>query len=339
MVRKLSWIGHLESYETIITENPIDEIWHLIDFFTSEETIAECNPPVDSDLLPFISESIVQAQEFRQSASTSGEHTKPLLTYYSIHNLTKALLALETNQKPSGYHGLMRVKLPADGNFLGVSAQLNDGVFCDLLQFNKIATIKNFKITVNDLISRCGYLIREYRLAYGKQSDVIIPKVSADMGLNELELTFKKIDNIENNWMILFPKLAEHFELVDSSSEYANFKSRPTIPKGKLEDIQKVINDVLIRSIFMDSCLFLLPITNHNLQWPQEAYLYALSFILGSLVRYYPDYWHKHIVGHKRNRWVIRKINSIVERVYPNLMLNIMYNNKFYKFSSSSAVL
>ena len=146
MVIELPWIGALESFKTINTENPIEEIWHLIDFFTSEETISTCDPPVDRDLIPYICESITQAQEFRLSASSCGEHTKPLLTYYSMHNLTKAVLALETNSRSAGYHGLKHVEVPSDDSFIGVSAKVNGGVFSDLLLFKGFSPNRNLKV-------------------------------------------------------------------------------------------------------------------------------------------------------------------------------------------------
>jgi len=333
MIVGLKWIGSLEHYESVITENPIEEIWHLIDLFTADETIAECNPPVNNDLVPFICESIVQAEEFRTSASISGEHTKPLLTYYCIHNLTKAVLALETNCKPAGYHGLMKVEIPPNGNLLDISAQINEGVFWEFLQLNKVAPVKNLKITVDSLIKRCGYLIREYNFAYRKTSEALVPRLVADIGLNELELTIDNFDaSVKDNWIRLFPKLTEYFELAESRDQVLIFKLKENIPKGNLVNIQKVLDDVLIYSVFKNPPYFLIPVTDPDLLWPQEAYLYALSFILCSLVRYYPDYWYKNVIGYKRNRWAIRKINSIVERVYPNLMINIMYNYKFHRF-------
>lgn len=334
MIDKMTWIGPLEEYETIVTENPIEEIWHQIDFFTAEETIAKCNPPVDKELIPFICESIAQAEEFRSSASVSGEHTKPLLAYYSVHNLTKAMLALETNQRPQGYHGLMKVALPADEDFLGISAQINMGVFSELLSFNKIKPEIKLKFTIDDLIKQCGYLRREYSLAYDKRSTVITPHLKADIRLNELELRFDKADIAnEQNLPLLFPKLMEYFKLTRTENNRLILGLKDDVVKGDLHNIQSVIRETLVLSVFNYSPLFLVPCNAPILNWPQEAYLYALSFILGSLVRYYPDYWYKNIIAHKKNRWVVRKINSVVERVYPNLMFNIMYGKKMYRFS------
>lgn len=337
MIKGLKWIGSLEWYEAIITEKPLDEIWHLIDLFTAEETIAECNPPVDQNLVPFLCESIMQAEEFKLSAATSGEHTKPLLLYYCIHNLTKAILALETNTKPAGYHGIMKVELPSSGNLLDVSAQLNEGVFWELLKFNKVTPVKYFKFTVDDLIKRCGYLIREYHIAYKKTSDILIPKIDADIGLTVLELTIKKpTHDFDQKWKGLLPKLSEYFELLETKDELMTLKLKDHIPRGNIENIRKVLDNVLTYSVFKSPSYFILPANNPEFVWPQDAYLYAIAFILGSLVRYYPDYWYQNVVGNKRNRWVIRKINTIVGRVYPNLMLNIMFNYKLHRFVTAS---
>jgi hypothetical protein len=330
----MRWIGPLEAYERIITENPIEEIWHLIDFFTAEETISKCNPPVDKELIPFICESIAQAEEFRRSAATSGEHTRPLLTYYSMHNLTKAVLALETNKKPIGYHGLMKVELPKNEDFLGTSVQINDGVFSELLSINKIEPIRNLKITADDLMRRCGYLMREYRFAYEREPSVIVPQLDAEIRLNELELTLRKTNEINDQKLTtIFPRLMNYFELIKTEADVLSFRLKDSNPKRDLAGIQTVIKDTLSLSVFSHPPYFLVPCTDPRINWPQEAYLYALSFILGSLVRYYPDYWYKNVIANKRNRWIVRKTDSIVERVYPNLMVNIMFGYKFYKFS------
>lgn len=336
MITGLKWVGSLKKYEFIYTERPLEEIWHLIDFFTAQETIAECNPPVDNELIPLLCESIIQAEEFRNSAETSGEHTKPLLIYYCIHNLTKAMLVMETNKNPAGYHGLMKVEVPASGDLLDVSVQVNEGVFWELLEFNKITPKKNFRLTINDLIRRCGYLSREYNFAYKKTSDVLIPKLEADLQLTTLELTIKKTTHdFEAKWKELFPSLSKYFELLEIKDDFATLKLKTNNPPKNITNIHKILDDTLVYSVFQTPPYFLTPLTNTDLFWTQDAILYALSFILGALVRYYPDYWHQQIIGNKRNRWVIRKITSIVERVYPNLMINIMFNYKSYRFGTT----
>jgi len=143
MIKKLPYMGPLEKYEYRITENPIEEIWHLTDLATSEEIILEkSSSPVSKDVIRFITESIVQAEEFKSSAASCTEHTKPLQLYYCFHNLTKAILALENNSVSSGYHGLKKVEIPSSGDFLGVSAQLDEGVFWDLLLLERITPKK-----------------------------------------------------------------------------------------------------------------------------------------------------------------------------------------------------
>ena len=102
---------------------------------------------------------------------------------------------------------------------------------------------------------------------------------------------------------------------------------------GKVLDIYSVLDKTVIYSVFANPNYFLLPTTNVEYSWPQEAYLYALSFILSSLVRYHPDYWHREVIGKRKNRWVIRRLNSIMERIYPNMMVNIMFNARI-KFGS-----
>lgn len=334
--KKLQWIGSIEAYESISSESTIKELWHLINFAASEETLSSCIPSIDKELMSYICESITQAEEFSNSASTSSIHTKPLLTYYSIHNLTKAMLVMETNKKSIGYHGLMKVDLPEDGNFLGVSVKVNEGVFSNLLSFKGISPIKGLKITVEDLIKRCVYLVNDYRMAYKGNSIVIFPSLSVDMDWDQIDLCFNKTTEVtEMTITTLLPKLQNYFELIDSEKDTLHFKSKANFPKGNREEIQKLLPEIFGIGVFSQCPIYLVPCIDLKLDWPQEAILFSLSFILSSLVRYYPDYWYKNVISHRRNIWLIKKMDSIIERVYPNLMLNIMFGNRIYRFNQS----
>jgi len=186
MIKKLPYMGSLEKCEYRITENPIEDIWHLIDMVTSEEIILEkSDRSVSKDILPFVTESIIQAQEFRDSAASCSEHTKPLQLYYCFHNLTKAVLALENNQVSPGYHGLKKVEIPSSGDLLEVCLQLDQGVFWDLLLLEGAIPKKDLLTTFDELLTRCVYMIWECEIAYSKKPTVLVPATIA-LGLTAL---------------------------------------------------------------------------------------------------------------------------------------------------------
>jgi hypothetical protein len=335
MIEGIKYIGWLERFETIIAESPLDEIWHWIDFFNSEQTLAGCTPPVNKSVIPFICQSIVQAEEYKASLFKSGEHIKPLLLYYCLHNLTKAILAIETSKIPLGYHGLKKVEIPPSNSLLDVSAQVDQGVFWDLLLLKGFTPQKDVKLTFDELLKRCVYMPHEYHLAYKKKSEVIIPSIEASLHLHQLEISFIAPDaDFEKNWQSLLPELDKYFDLIDFTSNKLTFGLKSGVQIGSIDKIQNILDEIVIVSVFPGQRSFLLPISNPVYAWSQDIFLFALSFILSSLVRYYPDYWYHGVIGNKTNRWIVRKLTYIIERVYPNLMINILFGKKFYRFST-----
>ncbi len=330
MIKKLPYMGSLEKCEYRITENPIEDIWHLIDMVTSEEIILDkSDRSVSKDILPFVTESIIQAQEFRDSAASCSEHTKPLQLYYCFHNLTKAVLALENNRVSLGYHGLKKVEIPSSGDLLEVCLQLDQGVFWDLLLLEGAIPKKDLLTTFDELLTRCVYMIWECEIAYSKKPTVLVPKVTCSASFTELEVNIPIAPRgLAAGWKVLFPSLSKYFQLRKSDSDCLVFTLKDDAPRGSLDAIQSVLDETVIYSVFENPRYFLLPITNVDCHWSQKDYLYALSFILSSLVRYYPDYWHREIIAKRKNRWVIRRLNSVMERVYPNMMVNILFKGR-----------
>jgi len=335
MIRGLHYIGSLEEFERRIAENPIEDIWHLIDLAASEEKILEDSPAsLSKDVIPFITESIIQAEEFKSSAASSAEHTRPLQLYYCFLNLTKAILAWENNRVSLGHHGLKRIKIPSSTDLLEVSAQVHKGVFWDLLSLKGIAPKRDLRITFDELLKRCAYMTWEYEIAYNRKSMVLIPNVDSNTSFTELEIKIQTPPkDFSAKWEKLLPDFAKYFELKEPASNYLILALKNDAPKGSLDAIQSVLDETVIYSVFTSPNYFLLPITNVAYSWPQELYLYALSFILSSLVRYHPDYWHREVIAKRKNRWIVRRLNSIMERVYPNMMVNIMFSRRI-KFAS-----
>jgi len=289
---------------------------------------------VSKDVVPFITESIIQAEEFKSSAASCGEHTKPLLLYYCFLNLTKGILAWENNRVSLGHHGLKKVEIPSSRDLLEVSVQLRKGIFWDLLLLKGTTPKRDLRITFDELLKRCAYMTWEYEIAYNRKSMILIPSVDCNTSFTDLEIKIQAPPkDFSAKWEKLLPDFAKYFELKEPASNYLIFALKNDAPKGSLDAIQSVLDETVIHSVFANPNYFLLPITNIEYSWPQELYLYALSFILSSLVRYHPDYWHREVIAKRKNRWVVRRLISIMQRVYPNMMVNIMYNARI-KFGS-----
>ena len=102
------------------------------------------------------------------------------------------------------------------------------------------------------------------------------------MDLTELELTIKKPnDDFEKKCEELLPKLHKYFELSEKKDDLLVYKLKDDAPKGNIKNIRKILDDIMIYSVFKNPSYFLIPSNAPDLYWPQAAYLYALSFILG----------------------------------------------------------
>jgi hypothetical protein len=330
-------IGSIGNYSHVVSENPIRDIWHHIELFTVEDFLDTCTPPVEKTLVPFLVESIVHAGEFLSAYNSSGEHTRALQQYYCFHNLTKAVLALENIPNPQ-YHGLKKVEVPSNNNLLDVTAMVDKGVLWDLLVLKKAKPVRDTKITFEQVLRRCVYMAAQYKLAYRKKSEVLMPKVTCDIRFGTLEVQIAiPDDDFLKNWKDLIPGMAAHFELQKvADNGLATFILKDDAPRGSSDAIQRVLGQFVTYNVFENPEFFILLHRNIDYDWPQEATMYALSFILSSLVRYYPDFWSRHVIGNKKNWWLVKGLMSMMERVYPNLMLNTMYGGQIIKFSAFS---
>jgi hypothetical protein len=74
-------------------------------------------------------------------------------------------------------------------------------------------------------------------------------------------------------------------------------------------------------------------------QMPNTLAYFGILYILSSIVRYKPDKLHKLIDDKDTSvSWMLSKICSVIERVYPNLLLNLLFGQSI-KFSASSMIL
>jgi len=331
----MSYIGPLGEYNYRVSENPIEEIWHLLDLSASEDMILEhIDKSMKKEVVSFIAESVAQAEEFDLSSTSSTEHTKSLLLYYCFLHLTKAVLALLNKRITSSYHGLSICDIVPGTDLLDVSAKLKKGVFWDLLLLGGVTPTQNLRITLDELLRRCAYIGWEYKTAYGKDSMILNPSLNASISLSELEIKIRApYGDLLKEWNTRLQGFDKYFELSESTQDHLIFRLNDNAPRGSLPKIRKILDDTMIFNVFAEPEFFLLPKDRDVYHWSQEAYLYAVSFILGSVVRYYPAYWHQEIIAKRKNRWLIRRLNWVMRRVYLNIMINFLFGQRF-KFQS-----
>ena len=331
------YIGKLEEFERILADRPLDEIWNdllkLADFHYLRPRWKDHS----EEDYTVVSTYIRQANEYYKASNNVSLLTKPVLTYYSFLNLLKAILYLKTDVHPSKYHGL--------GNFvtsdslLDITIMSNDGIFSDLSKLIGCNINAKSKFSLEDFIFNTIELIPAYTEYFQKGTNIISPEViiytpgdiriifHTPMLLGKTREQF--IEYLSNTTRILedFEEtlIKEHLELkLNYSMSYKSIKD-VGIPLMKKHFIFSSFPDM---SYYMNLNPFDKRIN------PALAYI-GISFILCSIARYAPNHIDRFVSNKSTSvKWFFRHLSEITERVFPNLMLDIL-NDKNHKYASS----
>lgn len=290
-----------------------------------------------------------QAREYFRNAGSSDYSVRPLLTFYGVSSLSRALTLLFKSQGgeeglTSG-HGLQTVSW---GNVLSgatssglkslsdLKVEICGGLFLDLLEKTDNETTIHIRssgvdwslpyetpengdeISLGDLFSR----IPSLRQNYGDKShNPSYASVS--------EVTYSQDDGF-------YAKVKQE--------EFSRFKSEYTDRGYDIECDDEWCEVSCKHEVFSDNLPFLL---NNYLNktfgsipglyivsplpcgknFSQLGALYIISFFLGMLVRYYPTHWMSLIQGSKGDElWpTINKSQTLLEEYYPELVTELIH--------------
>lgn len=316
-------------YNTYIyeTNDPIEYIW---DYFRKISDIPFLNnkwPESSNENRIKISTYIKQAYEYKIASQNVSLLIKPVLTYYSLHNLTKAVLILRGIDVNTNYHGLSKCQpneILIEGNVL-----TNDGVFRGLCkafgheyQNGEILTIKNLLAnTVEGNIFLIEYFSQQTNFLKINWNGTFDGHIKIDLiNWKNLALNYEELEsNIKEN-----SKILDEFDL-KIESDFAFI-----ITKEKYEriDFDKVANELsekyFTQTVFDQSPDWIKLIPDRIKYHPAISY-YALLFILSSYSRYHPEWLNKNIrnldTGYE---FMFDKLIIYSERIFPNLCMNLI---------------
>lgn len=253
-----------------------------------------------------ISSNFIQAREFFSNAENSNLSITPLLLYYGVNSLSRGLVLLldptisESSLKPS--HGLDTVNWRESivrNDLSDLKVKINSGGFYELLTYTKNKSYfkhnssgVNYKIhypipglkseiSLIDLVKIIPDLNNEYNK--WKNDDLPILKLSKikfennhyKFSVATSNLNIEKINKVlghEKNTVININQNGNVFEIM--------------IPESTFPQISQSIN----QDLFGIGDLVLSNIPN-QLYLNSLSQIYCLSFYLGMLCRYFPNYW------------------------------------------------
>jgi hypothetical protein len=246
------------------------------------------------------------------------------------------------DKRPPDYHGLCKENLEKEitsaNDLLDFSAETNNGIFKDLGAKIGVTLNNGQRLSMGDFFSNALELNHDYCLYFSKIPGFITAKVDTYVN-GEINIVFT--ENILKTETGLAEKLIKKFE------EFSFENQGPTLVFKKRLDLKTLGNrefdvqaSVLFKKYFSFSVFsgspYYVNINDDSRRLSNALAFFGIMYILSSVVRYKPDRMYK-LLNEKNTSvtWMLSKICSTAERVYPNLMLNLLHN-KSLKFSPRS---
>lgn len=342
------------AYKRPVWLTPIDlhsEVWNLLLFYESwknvKRTYEQQFPEEDfpKNKAHDISYLIKQARNYFKVARTSDFTVRPLLVYYGVYSLAKAVV-LYKNRSKGGILDVQGHGSSADINkCLQMKSSLDktsavlsnkNGVFIDfnncmrkkqvvaningknepkVYHFEPFSELEGLSVTLKEIWGRLPDLITAYFRTYFNK-----PKCIRG---GEKERKAKLIYEFKNMGKLNFEKkeIEKIFSPVFDSAEFqeVNKGHGPVIFRFSTQEKRYI---PMFRSLYNSNTYYIAPLKEKLIE--ESSLLYLGSYILGMIVRYDPTRWVKMIDGRKDGRLypIIKKFIELLELKFPILILN-----------------
>ena len=300
-----------------------------------------------------ISSCITQAEEYYRLAVRSSNRVAPLLHYYSMLNLAKALIWLEAPTRLSTanhfHHGLSdpaRVKDPQTFSIYRETLQVREGVFPSLhfvLTGQQLA--RGTSVSLADLLQYCTSITYELEEVAGTPARLIdgtfggaidaqgkTVRLIAEMERSSAEgccRTMSRFKAEAPTFAALFSRVASH------DPQTLLYESQP-IPYSGVATLRSAIGQLRakLRTLRLyrfptqveisPMADYWLPLSmNGGQPLPEPCVLLAITFYLGSLVRYQPHIYD-HMLGSAES-WILESFVRQCPLAFCHIMLNHLW--------------
>ncbi len=333
----------------IYSENPYNKLWDTFVFFESEPTtkkfladIYHKQKDINSIKYSFQNTSkfiyfLKQAREYFLSAEKSNILVKPLLIYYGMMNLVKAVILTKEPSYPSRTgvlrHGITTRKLKK------LNYQFHDDeikiqkeglltLFYTIMTNNQIESIEGNKYKIKELLSLLPELSESYHRLFNERKFFNITIEP----LNDSSVLL----SIPRDTLIFYEYLPTH--LVNELNKYTEGNSNPFYLE-KSNDKKSIaikwigtINKPLLYANFFDHPMLIQdmkgnysfrPYSSPASHLPEIMVDYMLMFNLGMLCRYETELWGDIIFSFtSEDMYIINEFINITMRKFPNMILN-----------------
>ncbi len=296
-----------------------------------------------------ITSAAKQAREYFRNASSSDYSVRPLLTFYGVLSLTRALTLLLRREGGEealkGSHGLETVNWAQtmtgsieDGlrNIEKLTIRTTAGLFSQFLNQSKnqipihIHSSKvdwsichdvpntGLTLTFDDLLSRTPDLHKEYS-DLGK-----IPKYSPIH-----DLSFNNEDGFKAKTAAkMLAPMSASFQNAGYTLEIQKDVTTIECSAQNIQDHTPIFMHGYLDKIFSSiPRLHIVEPLPNDVTLSQMAITYMHSYILGMLVRYYPTHWVSLIQGSRGDKYwpTLNRVQRYVEIVYPELVAELIH--------------
>jgi len=329
------------------------EIWQQLLSLESRDITAEWFSRIHSRELNArrakeINSAAKQAREYFKNADSSGHSVKPLLTFYGVASLSRALLLLLKKQGGeeglTGSHGLETVDWGAvfSGEVANGLQKIGDlrirtrtGLFTDFLTHtnNRISIHVNSsrvdwhicydlppigtELTFDELLSRIPDLQTDYQnISVGKRYSSINEMTFSEE--NGFRAKTKKSD---------FDSFRSFYEsagfVISDETDWAILTADN---KKFSENLPQFVHSYIHKTFGTIPALYLSEPFQGSARYSQLGIAYMVSYVLGMLVRYYPTHWVSLTQGDKGDTWwpTTNRAQHFVENSFPELVIELI---------------
>jgi YaaC-like protein len=325
----------LENFQRWRTDAPIEEIWKFLLIFADIGYLKKRWSTTEASLVA-VSTMLRQAHEYHLASRTVSLLTRPLLIYYSMLNLAKAAIYIVTDVPPFENHGLCSSRM-AD-RLTDCSGQARSGVFQQLCRIEGLEIPSKRRLSFEDFVANLlemEYASRDY---LGRQSEILRPKVTSYFG-GKVEIHISKAQAAALN--------IDPSEAIKGRSDLLkDFNETETVDEILLtskiswdgDDGRQKRRELVARHVTFGvfpgqpPFLCLLP---HDRKLPRASSYFGAMWLLSEIVRYEPQYVDRFLRGGDDSvEWYVREVCDMSERVFPNLMIDLITRGS-HRFGAS----
>lgn len=291
-----------------------------------------------------------QAREFFRNADSSNDSVKPLLTFYGVASLSRAVVLLlrRTSGEASlnaghgletvGWRSVLGGDLPSGLSALGqLKIKTCSGLFSDFLNETKNHICMHVRssevdwglsydippageeITLNDLISRLPDLQAQHQRSAHERYYASVN----EMSYTESSGFHAKVS--ENYFDDFKDSYADFGYSASKSGNWFDLKCNDEIFKSYTPQYMHAYVNKAFGSI---PSLYIVKPFSRESRYSQMAITYMLTYILGMLSRYFPTHWISLLTGERGDEmWpVIHAAQKYVDQCFPELVVEFIHD-------------